>query len=75
MKAGMFGPPEKNMGFSDISYFCGNQCLTESERKEEQRPTTSTPHYFIPKVIEMQTESRWDRVDKVSEGREVRLKI
>lgn len=52
--AGMFGPPEKSMGFSDISYFCGNQCLTESERKEEQRPTTSTPRYFIPEVIEMQ---------------------
>lgn len=54
MKAGMFGPPEKSMGFSDISYFCGNQCLTESERKEEQRPTTSTPRYFIPEVKGMQ---------------------
>ena len=52
--AGMFGPPEKSMGISDISYFCGNRSQTESERKEEQRPTTSTPHYFIPEVKEMQ---------------------
>lgn len=53
------------MGISDISYFCGNRSQTESERKEEQRPTTSTPHYFIPEVIEMQNESRWSCVDGV----------
>lgn len=52
--AGMFGPPEKSMWISDISYFCGNRSQTESERKEEQRPTTSTPHYFIPEVKGMQ---------------------
>ena len=52
--AGMFGPPEKSMGFSDISYFCGNRSQTESERKEEQRPTTSTPCYIISEVKGMQ---------------------
>lgn len=54
MKAEMFGPPEKSMGFSDISYFCGNWSQTESERKEEQRPTTSTPCYIISEVKGMQ---------------------
>lgn len=50
----MFGPPEKSMGFPDISYFCGNWSQTESEQKEEQRPTTSTPCYFISEVKGMQ---------------------
>lgn len=54
MKVGMFGSPEKSMGFSDISYFCGNRSQTESERKEEQRPTTSTPRYIISEVKGMQ---------------------